>query len=79
MVACHQTFNFQRRPHVDIAFALTAPIVSKQDVPNHHEKRKTKRQKRQDSIHACVWYEENTFGKDDVKLSLLIGASYKID
>ncbi len=37
-----------------------------------HEKRKTKRQKRQDSIHACVCYEEeNSLGKDDVKLFTL--------
>jgi hypothetical protein len=54
----------QRRQNVDVAFALTAPIVSKQDVfPTHHEKRKTKRPKRQDSIHACVCYEGEQFGQ----------------
>jgi hypothetical protein len=75
VAACHQNFNFQRRPHVDVVFALTAPIVSKQDVSNPPREKKDQEAEKKDSIHVCVCYEEgNSLGKDDVMLFTLYTA-----
>jgi hypothetical protein len=73
VAACHQNFNFKRRPQVDVAFALTAPNVSKQDVSNQPPREKKDQEtEKTGSIHFCVCYEEgNSLGKDDVNLFTL--------